>query len=80
MNWMPGITLPMRFLSSVRNRSVPALAAQARWIAFAEDTLSEPLMRPYRSAASEVNGITSETAISSSAFTCWTRSWFVPRL
>jgi hypothetical protein len=30
MNWMPGITFPTRFLSLVRKRSVPALAAQAR--------------------------------------------------
>src|SRR2546421_483703 len=30
MNWMPGITLPTRFLSLVKNKSVPAVAAQAR--------------------------------------------------
>jgi len=30
MNWMPGIILPTRLLSFVKNKSVPAVAAQAR--------------------------------------------------
>jgi hypothetical protein len=38
MNWIPGITLPTRFLSLVKNRSVLAAAAHARWIASAEET------------------------------------------
>src|ERR1700677_4932025 len=55
---MPGITLPTRSLSLVRNRSVPVLCAHVQLIAAAGDILSEPLIRPYRSAVSLVNGIT----------------------
>jgi hypothetical protein len=54
MNWMPGITLPTSSSSLVRNRSVPTLAAQARWIASAEESPVPARISAYRSAVSKV--------------------------
>ena len=55
MNWIAGISLPMRLLSLVRNKSVPAVAAQAGGMASAEGIFSEPPIRPTTSAVSAVN-------------------------
>ncbi len=48
-------------------------------MASAEEISSAPLICPYRSAVSIVNGMTSETAVSSAALTSWIRFWFAPR-
>ena len=44
----------MRFLSLVKNKSAPAVAAQARWMTSAEETPILSLRFAYKSAVSNV--------------------------